>query len=54
MEKLMAPSFLFMIEHFVIYRQWPGYHAGRRRPLGKDVSVQNRPITVVLAVTISI
>ena len=47
MEKLMAPSFSFMIKHFVIYRQWPGYHAGCPRPLGKDVSVRHCPITVV-------
>jgi hypothetical protein len=54
MEKLMAPSFPFMIEHFVIYRQWPGYHAGLRRPLGKNVSVRRRPITIFVAVIISI
>jgi hypothetical protein len=54
MEKLMAPSFSFMIKHFVIYRQWPGYHAGCPRPLGKDVSVRHCPITVVVPVIISI
>jgi hypothetical protein len=40
-----------MIEHFVLYRR---DHAGRHRPLGEDVSVQRRPITVVVTVIISI
>jgi hypothetical protein len=39
---------------FVIYPQWPKDHAGRRRPLGEDVSIQRRPITIVVAVIISI
>jgi hypothetical protein len=43
-----------MIEHFVLYRQWPGDHAGRRHPLGEDVSVRRRPITIVVAIVISI
>jgi len=43
-----------MIEHFILYRQWPGDHAGRRHPLIEDMSVQRRLITVVVAVVISI
>ena len=47
-------SYLVMIEHFVLYCQCPGDHAGRRPPLGVDVSTRCRPITVVVAVVISI
>ena len=47
-------NYLVMIEHFVLYRQLPGDHAGRRHPLVEDVSVRRRLITVVVAVVISI
>ena len=47
-------NYLVTIEHFVLYHQWPGDHAGCCHPLVEDASVRRRLITVVVAVIIII